>query len=102
MQYAGKQLGIRLDLTSAIEAVPPRDPNRAVTDHPFKREFLLGPVPETEAREYLCDRTAAPPPAAEYYGVVFQFRTEGGGVLGLLWAREGGKWNIVSYQPIRP
>jgi hypothetical protein len=101
MEYAGRTLGVRPDLTSAIEAVSPRNPNRPITDHPFKREFLLGPVPEAEARQYLCNQSTVPPTGVEYYGVIFQFRIDGGGVLGLLWARENGKWKIVSYQPIR-
>ena len=33
---------------------------------------------------------------------VFQFRTAGGGVLGLLWTREEGKWRMVSYQSLNP
>ena len=37
----------------------------------------------------------------EHYAVIFQLRIAGGGVLGLLWEREGGKWKIVSYQPLR-
>jgi hypothetical protein len=90
----------RSDLTSAIAAIAPRNPNGPVTDHAFKREFLLGPVPEAEARQYLCGQSAAPLPDAEYYGVIFQFRIDGGGVLGLLWACENGKWKIVSYQPL--
>ena len=47
-------------LTSAIVAFTPRNPDRPVTDHPFKREFLLGPIPEAEARQYLCNQAAAP------------------------------------------
>jgi len=100
MELAGRTIGVRPDLTSAIAAIPPRNPNRPVTDHAFKREFLLGPVPETEARQYLCSQSTAPLAGTQYYGVLFQFRIEGGGVLGLLWARENGKWKIVSYQPI--
>ena len=104
MEYAGARLGPRPDLTSAIVAFTPRNPDRPVTDHPFKREFLLGPVPEAEARQYLCNQAAAPVSATppDYYAVVFTFRIDGGGTLGLLWNREGGRWKIVSYQPLAP
>ena len=102
MEYAGKTLGVRPDLTSAIAAIAPRNPHRPITDHPFKREFLLGPVPDSEARQYLCSQSTTPLPGAEYYGVIFKFRIDGGGVLGLLWARDNGKWKIVSYQPLKP
>ena len=93
---------MRPDLTSAIAAIAPRNPHRPITDHPFKREFLLGPVPDSEARQYLCSQSTTPLPGAEYYGVIFKFRIDGGGVLGLLWARDNGKWKIVSYQPLKP
>jgi hypothetical protein len=101
MEYSAKTLGVRTDLTSAIEAIAPRNPNRPISDHPFKREFLLGPVPEEEARQYLCSRSTTALSGVEYYGVIFRFRIDGGGVLGLLWARQDGKWKIVSYQPLR-
>jgi len=57
--------------------------------------------PNSTSTQHLCSQSAAPLAGVEYCGVIFQFRIEGGGVLGLLWARENGKWKIVSYQPIR-
>ena len=104
MEYAVARLGLRTDLTSAIVAFTPRNPDRPITDHAFKKEFLLGPVPEAEARQYLCSQAAAPPAGtgADYYGVIFTFRIDGGGTLGMLWTREGGRWKIVSYQPLVP
>jgi hypothetical protein len=104
MEYGVARLGTRPDLTSTIEAFIPRTPNQPVIDHPFKREFLLGPLPESTARQYLCNAASAPPlgAAADYHGVVFTFRIDGGGTLGLLWNREGGRWKIVSYQPLIP
>ena len=100
MTYSTDKLGTTPNLTNAIVAVTPRVPDRVVVDHPFRREFLLGPLAETEARTYLCDPASAPPTGAEYFGVVFQFRRPGGGTLGLLWTREAGAWKLVSYQPI--
>jgi hypothetical protein len=82
-------------------AFTPRDPKRVVVDHPFRQDFLVTPLTEAEARPYFCDKTTAPS-ADEYYGVVLQFRTSGGGVLGLLWTREAGQWKLVSYQPLNP
>ena len=60
MEYATQKLGPRPDLTSAIVAFTPRDPNRPILDHAFRREFLVGVVPETEARQYMCDASTAP------------------------------------------
>jgi len=104
MEHAGARLGPRPDLTSAIVAFRPRNPDRPVTDHPFKKEFLLGPVPAEEARQYLCNQSAVPSAGTrpDYYAAVFTFRIDGGGTLGLLWTREGGRWKIVSYQPLVP
>jgi hypothetical protein len=102
MEFATKTMGPETNLTSAIEAFTPRNPNQVVLDQPFKREFLVGPLPEDQARQYLCSGTSAPPAGAglAYYAVVFTFRTEDGGTLGLLWVREDGKWKIVSFQPL--
>jgi len=102
MAYATRRLGIKTDLTGAIDAFVPRNPNQVVLDQPFKREFTVGPLPVDVARQYLCNPSAVPPegPSAEYYGVIFTFRIDGGGTLGLLWFRENGKWKIVSYQPL--
>jgi hypothetical protein len=69
-------------------------------EHPFRREFLLTPLEETEARTYLCGQGAAGATGGPYFGVVFQFRRAGGGTLGLLWTREAGQWKLVSFQPI--
>ena len=40
-----------------------------------RREFLLGPVPEAEARQYLCNQAAAPAAGtpADYYAVSSRF-----------------------------
>ena len=102
MEYASDKLGPRPNLTSSIVAFVPRDPKRVVVDHPFRHEFLLTPLTEAEARPYFCDKTTAPATGAEYFGVVFQFRVSGGGVLGLLWTRMDDQWKLVSYQPLAP
>ena len=57
---------------------------------------------ESEARQYLCDASATRPPGFVYFAVIFTFRIEGGGTLGLLWSREADRWKIVAYQPLAP
>jgi hypothetical protein len=101
MAHAVDKMGPRTNLANAIAAFTPRDPKRVIVDHPFRREFLVTPLTEADARPYFCDKTTAPT-GGEHYGVVFQFRTTGGGVLGLLWTRENGQWKLVSYQPLSP
>ena len=98
MSYSVDQLGEETSLTAAIVAVQPRDPARTIVDHPFRREFMLTPVGDREAQQYLCGQGITPPENPEYHGVLFTFRREGGGTLGLLWSREGGRWRLVSFQ----
>ena len=100
MAYSSGKLGAQASLTSVMIAFTPRDPKRVVMEHPFRREFLLTPLSETEARPYLCDGATAASTGGEYYGAVFTFRVPGGGTFGLLWTREEGKWKLVSYQPL--
>ena len=102
MAYANEKLGEHSNLTSVVAAFPPRDPKRVVIDHAFKREFLLTPLTEAQARPYLCDGATAAASGGEYIGAVFQFRIAGGSLFGLLWTREDGKWKLVSYQPLNP
>ena len=100
MEYSAGKVGPVPNLTAAIVAFTPRDPQRVVVDHAFKREFLVTPLPETLARTYLCGPATASPAGTEYFGVVLQFRRPGGGTLGLLWTREASQWKLVSYQPL--
>jgi hypothetical protein len=102
MEYATGKLGPRANLTSAAIAFTPRDPKREVIEHTFRREFLLTPLSEAQARPFLCDAGAAAPAGGEYVGAVFQFRAAGGSALGLLWTREGGTWKLVAYRPLNP
>ncbi len=102
MEYAAGKLGSTPNLSDAIVAFTPRDSQRTVVDHPFRQEFLLGPLPEAAARTYLCSQSATPPSGAEYYAVVFRYRRPGGATLGLLWTREAGQWKLVAYQPLVP
>jgi hypothetical protein len=102
MEYSSGKLGAHPNLTSVTLAFTPRDPKRVVIDHPFRREFLLTPLTEAQARPFLCGDAPAAPTGGEYFASVFQFRTTGGGTFGLLWTREEGQWKLVSYQPITP
>jgi hypothetical protein len=101
MEFSIARLGVRGDLANTIESVPAPKPDRVV-DHPFRNQFLMVRLPEGDAQKYLCSGVASPPAGSEYVGVVFTFRIEGGGTLGLLWSRVKGAWKIIAYQPIRP
>jgi hypothetical protein len=98
MEYASDELGRRASLTDALVAVEPLDPSRTVLAHAFSREFLLTPVDDRGARQYLCGQSVAQPAPPDYREVMFTFRQENGGTMGLLWGREGGRWRLVSYR----
>jgi hypothetical protein len=98
MEYATEELGTRQNLTDAIEAVQPANPSRTTVDQAFRREFTLTPASAADAQQYQCGQTTAPPASTEHYEVLFQFREEGAGPMGLLWTREGGSWRLVSYR----
>jgi hypothetical protein len=102
MEHSADKLGTHTSLTSVVLAFTPRDPKRVVLEHAFRREFMLTPLTEAQARPYLCDAASAAPTSAEYVGVVFEFRVAGGSTFGLLWAREEGAWRLVSYRPLNP
>ncbi|HEU4689641.1 MAG TPA: hypothetical protein VFS23_14805 [Vicinamibacterales bacterium] len=102
MEYSAGKLGKHSNLSSVVIAFTPRDPKRVVLEHTFRREFLLTPLTEAQARPYLCDAGTAAPTGVEYFGAVFQFRTAGGSLFGLLWTREEGQWKLVSYRPLNP
>ncbi len=98
MSYSVDQIGRKASLTDAIVAVLPRDPARTILDQPFSQEFMLTPVGDREAQQFLCGQSVTRPENPEYHGAVFTFRHEGGGALGLLWNREGGRWRLASYR----
>jgi hypothetical protein len=102
MEYASSELGRRASLTDAIVAVPPADPSRTILSHAFRHEFMITPVDDREARQYLCGQNVSQ--AAQYpaYGVLFTFRKEGSGTMALLWNREDQRWRLVSYRLLTP
>jgi hypothetical protein len=102
MKYSADRLAGRRTLTDAIEAFKPRDPNRPLVDHAFRREFMLTPMTAEEAGHYMCDEAPPDGPDTAYFGVAFRFRVSTGGVLGLLWAREQDHWRLIAYQPLKP
>ena len=108
MEYTNDRLEDRDNLTEAIDVVLPWDPTALVVNHPYEEDFAVVEMPDEKAVQYLCDRKPTREEEASiaagdltygtYYAVIFRFKVEGGGVLGLLWERENGRWRIVSYR----
>ncbi len=114
MGYAVQELPDRDNLTEAIDEVLPQDQDMAdrIISHPFERDFTLIQVRNRVAADYMCStrRGEDPPPMpggadalGTYYGVLFRFkaRDDLGGVIGLLWDKQEGPWQIVSYDVIQ-
>jgi hypothetical protein len=64
----------------------------------MENDFILAQMSEDDAAPYLCGQNPEQPEGAEYYGVLFRFKTRGGGILGLLWSRENNRWRVISYR----
>jgi hypothetical protein len=102
MSYAAGQMGKRQNLTQAIAAVAAPRADRKALEQPFGREFTIFPIPEQEARPYLCGQATAPAPGTEYFAVLLTLRKEDAGILGMLWIREGSAWRMVAYRTFAP
>jgi hypothetical protein len=114
MTQALEELPDRDNLTEALDEVAPQNEDQAdrIVSHPFERDFTILQVRNQVAADYMCStrRTGEPPsmpggPDAlgTYYGVIFRFkaRDDLGGAIGLLWDRQEGTWQIVSYDIIQ-
>ena len=76
--------------------------------HAYDKDFTVGELMVEHAERYLCEEVPAAPgtpvPQPTDYGIywasLFKLKLERdqGGVLGLLWKRENGRWKIVSYE----
>jgi hypothetical protein len=98
MSYAVDEMEKRLNLTEAIEAVQPSNPDHQVVAHAFDGEFAISELSLAEAAQYKCQRSQLLEPDRAYYGALFRFRHTDGGTLGLLWTQEGGAWKLLSFQ----
>jgi hypothetical protein len=103
MELSVDELGDRDNLTEAIDEVIPWSKTTRVLSHPFERDFTVGEMTNERAEEYVCGQLPDRPVGTgnqygTYWGVIFRFKDEGAGVLGLLWTREEGHWRIISYK----
>ncbi len=70
---------------------------------PIERDFTVDEMTNEHAEEYVCGDVPDRPAGTgdqygTYWGVIFRFKDENSGILGLLWTREEGDWRIVSYK----
>ena len=103
MELAVDELGDRDNLTEAIDEVIPWSKTTRLLSHPYERDFTVGEMRNENAEQYICGQASARPEGTgddygTYWGVIFRFKRERAGALGLLWIREEGNWRIVSYR----
>jgi hypothetical protein len=103
MELTVDELGDRDNLTEAIDELLPWEKTVRVLSHPFERDFTVGEMTNEHAEEYVCGQIPDRPAGTgdqygTYWGVIFRFKIEGAGALGLLWTREEGNWRIISYK----
>jgi hypothetical protein len=99
MESTHDEFGDLDDLTEAIEAVLPWREASQAQSHPFEKEFAIVKVTGRDASGYLCGETLdASQSDAGYFEVHFRWKVPGGGVFGLVWARENGLWRVVSFE----
>ncbi len=79
-----------------------------IIDHPYRQFFAAFAAPDENAGRYLCEPVSALADSVRqargrtepgtYHATMFQFRFgKNGGTLALIWAKEGGRWMIVSW-----
>lgn len=99
--------GKRRTLEDAVGVIEPWDPDLIFVDHPYKGLFALRAIQRHEAGEFMCAglKLDGPPEAyGQFYMTYFVLKLakENGGGLELLWMKEDGKWQIVSYGVLEP
>ena len=114
MRAVSNEIGKAASLTQAIEAVTPWRTAFRVVKQPFEGEFSIVEAPDSFAEHFRCEgrsREAQVRALSEgnlrygtYYGAVFRFRrgTSRGGVLALLWTKQGGAWRVIAWEVIAP
>ncbi len=112
LERTGELVGEWKRLDTLLVAIEPIHPLLRSMSHPDEATYALIASPDLVGEWADCARRAREEPFPEkipleygnYYGLYFQFRTEGGEapVLRLLWTKEGGDWKIVAYDIVVP
>ena len=107
MEIFFEEMGDRDNLAEAVTTAHLAiHPSTRIIKHPFEENFTVGEMTVERAEIYLCEPipwpagTPVPKPGdyGIYWGALFKFKSEGGGILGLLWRKMDGRWRIVSYE----
>lgn len=97
----------RAALADAVSALEPWDPELVFAAHPYQQLFALRAIQRDEAAEFMCARarlTGDPHAYGEFYATYFTLKLGRGNDSGLalLWTKEDGRWQIVSYELLEP
>jgi hypothetical protein len=99
--------GRRRTLTEAVNAIEPWDTEMVFVTHTYEQLFALRAISREDAAAYMCESSRLTGDAhayGDFYLTIFGLKLakEHGGGLELLWTREAGRWQIVSYDVLDP
>jgi hypothetical protein len=108
MREVKRRVGRVDNVDRALVAIDPHDKQIRLVDHEDKKAYALGHVTEAHFNHFICKNKNSPATSKSHldrsryasdYVTVFGFRNhrELGGALILLWAREGTRWKVVSF-----
>lgn len=105
-------LGLKANLTEAVDAILPWSEVVPVREHEFDGEFTLVEVPDSVAAAFRCEVRSDEGlqdvlenkefQYGNYFGTMFRLKDDQnrGGILSVLWAKEDGAWKIISWQTV--
>src|SRR5262245_37473797 len=99
--------GKRRTLDEAVAAIERWDAGLVFVGHAYEQHIALRGIGGDDAAEYMCESTrmAGDPNAYGHFYLTdftLKLERENGGGLELLWTREEGRWQIVSYDLLEP
>jgi len=106
-------VGQPAELGDGIRAAEPWNPDLRLMEHDAQQTYALLALPDRLAHSVNCANRAAGRHYAghieegvygNYFAVLFQLETAGGHgpILAFLWSKDGGEWQITSYNVLMP
>ena len=114
MNTVAQDVGRAEHLADVVEPSDSDHPELKLVTHKGEDAYTLVSVPDTLAPALMCGTEskqhpyeateATSPKYGDYYGMLFALRTPGEhpASLSFLWAKDNGKWKIISYQMMAP
>jgi hypothetical protein len=112
----GQEVGKSEQIPDVVEAVDPEHAGLKLVTHAGEDAYTVVAVPDSMVKNLTCEKEshqhpyqpagddAQPGNYGSYYGMLFALRTPGehAASMAFLWAKDGDKWKIVSYDILAP